>query len=337
MLNNTFVLDTSALLKGSEQIFSILKKQKLRAIIPSIVIEELDNIKDNPSHKENRGAHKVLQHIHAFETKEISKRKREQGVKNDTLIMQCAKELNAWIISEDKTFSIQYERVLTIADFRDKFESYNENIPDSIAKELFCTLIKRDFAKAQEIAESSKNTPWKINAYDDKGFTPLIYAVQASCATLVEALLYHSDVDLHKCDNAHLKMTPLAHAVQKDNIQIASMLLKSGAKAYIGNKGKNKANTPFLMACWDNRANAIDMLELLYSNGISLNQVDSNGFSGLIKAAIKGHKRIIEWLLDKGVDIDLRDFEGKNALEHAMQDNKKRQDIVNILKRHYAK
>lgn len=191
MLNNTFVLDTSALLKGSKQIFSILKKQKLRAIIPSIVIEELDNIKDNPSHKENRGAHKVLQHIHAFEAKDISERKREQGVKNDTLIMQCAKELNAWIIGEDKTFSIRYERVLAIADFRDKFESYNENIPVSIAKELFCTLTKQDFAKAQEIVESSKNTPWKINAYDDRGFTPLIYAVQSSCATLVEALLYN--------------------------------------------------------------------------------------------------------------------------------------------------
>ena len=93
------------------------------------------------------------------------------------------------------------------------------------------------------------------------------------------------------------------------------------------------------MVCWDNRANAIEMLELLYSNGVSLNQVDSNGFSGLIKAAIKGHKRIIEWLLDRGADIYLRDFEGKNALEHALQhnENKKRQDIVNLLRGHYAK
>lgn len=327
------MLDTSALLKGSEQIFSILKTQRLRTIIPSIVIEELDNIKDNPSHKENRNAHKVLQHIHAFETKEISKRKREQGVKNDAIIIRCAKEFHAWIISEDKAFPIQYDKTLTIASFRDKFESYNENIPDSIAKEFFSTLIKRDFAKAQEILESSKNTHWKINAYDDKGFTPLIYAVQSSNIALVESLLCHSDIDLHKCDNAHLKMTPLAHAVQKDNIQIASVLLRAGAKAYIGNNGKNKANTPFLMVCWDNRANAIDMLELLYSNGISLNQVDSNGFSGLIKATIKGHKRIIEWLLDRGADIYLRDLVGKNALEHANE----RQDIVNILKGYYAK
>ena len=154
MLNNTFVLDTSALLKGSEQVFSIMDKQKLKAVIPSVVMDELDNIKDNPNHKENRNAHKVLQHIHAFETKEISTRKREQGIKNDTQIIQCAKEFNAWIISEDKTFSIQYDRTLSIAGFRDKFETYNENIPDSIAREFFCALTKRDFAKAQEILES---------------------------------------------------------------------------------------------------------------------------------------------------------------------------------------
>ncbi len=324
--HDKFVLDTCALLKASNILFDLIQKQGFLAIIPHIVIDELDRLKDDPKHKENRNAHKVLLNIDKLKCKKICNKIFQNG-SNDSKIIQCAKLHDAWIISEDKTFKINYNKTLKIAEFREKFKDNEEDIPDNITQEFFNALDSKDINIATRALPNIK-----VNAYNHEGQTPLIYAIKLQNILLIKSLLTNKDINLHKCDNKHLKMTPLAHAVQLDNIEIVSLLLQSGAKPYIANKGANKANTPFLMACWDRRKNALCIIKLLLNYGISINQVDGNGFSGLIKASIKGHRDVVQLLLSKGADTKIRDFNNKDALTHAQENN--HQEIIKLLKEH---
>ncbi len=309
---NIFVVDTNCLLLSCNLIFDICRKNGFRIIIPQIVIDELDRFKDNKRHKENRNAHKAIQVINSYQCEIYTKHLNGKGP--DEKIRQCASQYNAYIISQDKTFKSLYKQTLTIKEFQEQFATYFDDIPNFATEQLFDAIQKRDTNKVKTLLKESE---LKINAYDNKGLTSLIYAIKKRDLEIVNLLCEYEDIDMHKCDKSHLKMTPLAYAVQDDHVEMVILLLKYKACAYIGNKGNNKSNTPFLMACWDNRKNAIAIMELLLNSGISINQVDGNGFSGLIKACIKGHSNIVEWLLAKGADSFIRDFESRDAITHA--------------------
>ncbi len=325
-----FVVDTNCLLLSCNLIFDICHKNGFKITLPQIVIDELDRLKDNKGYKENRNAHRAIQAINSYQC-EIYK-KRLNGKKPDEQIRQCASESNAYIISEDKTFKTLYKQTLTIKEFKEQFATYLDDIPNLATEQLFNAIQKRDINKVKTLLKESE---LKINAYDNKGLTPLIYAIKKRDLEIVNLLCEYKDIDMHKCDKSHLKMTPLAYTVQDDNVEMVILLLKHKACAYVGNMGKNKSNTPFLMACWDNRKNAIAIMALLLDSGISINQVDGNGFSGLIKACIKGHSNIVRWLLAKGADSHIRDFEGRDALTHAKSN--KHNKIVAMLEDYNVK
>ena len=330
-VNINIIPDTSSLLKSAKQIFEIAEQNSLEIIIPKEVLDELDRIKDDSQHVENRNAHKVIADIAHFDIKRCHKS--FNGKKNDDKIVECARNINGkvYIVSEDKTFKVKFENTLTFDEFREEFEIYHENMPNDATRVLFKHINNGDTKSALQCLQKDNI---KINAYNKEGYTPLILAIKLKKFNLIEAMLQYNRIDIHKHDRTHLGMTPLAYSVQGDNIEMVKFLLKNGAKPYIANKGKNKSNTPFLMACWDNRKNAIQIMEELYCKGISLNQVDGNGYTGLIKASIKGHYRVTKWLLEKGADTKIRDFKNKSALEHAQEKNYT--DIVKLLGGHNA-
>lgn len=104
--------DTSALPKGFQLLINIFHHEKIKWKLPSIVISELDKIKDNKKHKENRNAHKILSSLKSVQyeiTKEIYKHKN-----NDNNIIATAKMLQnngheVFIVSEDKTFKLKLQ------------------------------------------------------------------------------------------------------------------------------------------------------------------------------------------------------------------------------------
>lgn len=70
------------------------------------------------------------------------------------------------------------------------------------------------------------NQDININAYNVKGFTPLICAIQNKNYELIQAILQRKDIDTHKTDINHLKITPLAYAAQLDDIKSVDILFK---------------------------------------------------------------------------------------------------------------
>ena len=244
--------------------------------------------------------------------------------RNDDIIREYAHSLatktktKTLIISEDKTFTLKYSDTLTFAEFVQRFENYADNIPNSITQDFFIKMSQGQYTQAKCLVA---HKDFCVNAYDTSGFTPLILAIKANCLEIIESLLTHTNLDINKRDAHHLKMTPLMHATQLGNMTIFRLLLQRGACAYLGSMGRNRGNTPFLIACWDNKKHAITMCQMLLEHNVSINQVDNNGFSGLIKASIKGHSNIIDYLLTQGADTKLRDFEAKSAIEHAREHN----------------
>lgn len=77
-----FIIDTNCLLSSCELILNICRTNKLKIILPKIIIDELDKIKDDKQHKENRNAHKALRTI-SDPTIRIHK---EQLLKKKTMI-----------------------------------------------------------------------------------------------------------------------------------------------------------------------------------------------------------------------------------------------------------
>ena len=63
------------------------------------------------------------------------------------------------------------------------------------------------------------------------------------------------------------------------------------------------------------------LLEGLKSDYIDINHKDKNGDTYLTKAVKEGKYNAAEWLIKNGADINLRDNQGKNALEIAVEKN----------------
>ena len=239
-MSNTlvFYLDTSALLHSCSLILDIAEKQKFQLITHKVVLDELDRIKDNKSHSENKNAHKVIQSICG---KIKIDNNQYQAKKNDDIIIEGAKAQSqirkqVFIITQDKTFKIKFKNSLQVCEFVERFECHKDNIPNEITKCYFEILE----SKEKKTFEIIKNQDFKVNAYNTVGFTPLILSIKRNDIDSIKLLLQKQSIDINKHDCSHLKMTPLAHATQLDNINIIKLLLNNGALAHLGNKGKNR-------------------------------------------------------------------------------------------------
>ena len=71
------------------------------------------------------------------------------------------------------------------------------------------------------------------------------------------------------------------------------------------------------------------IVELLIEKGIDINQTNINGTNALHIAANNGHNELVKLLIEKGIDINKTDKDGQNALHIASQKGHK--EIVELL------
>ena len=62
---------------------------------------------------------------------------------------------------------------------------------------------------------------------------------------------------------------------------------------------------------------------------VKIDEENQQGETPLIKAAKTGHKEVVKLLLEKGATLDLTDFTGRTALDHAKQN--RHPDVVRLL------
>lgn len=102
---------------------------------------------------------------------------------------------------------------------------------------------------------------------------------------------------------------------------IRDLLIQNGADLNIKDKD---GTTALMLAITENQIESA--LVLLVQDSIDLNQQDKKGMTPLILAAANCHEDVLVELINKDVNIEIRDAEGKTALDYLRSDCNARVD-----------
>lgn len=283
---STAVVDTSALIKNPH-LLELISPVFKRIVLPDVCMDELSHLKDK--NRRNNGSNEAWLALNAASKMKnaIMACPRISGNHDDRIVAlaeDLARQGKVVIITDDIDFQVKY---------------HGESL-----------------TPAAVLAFLAQNQDSSVNAYlkDGSGYTQLIDAIHQHDLALVKKLLAAgADPNLTDCSKYFL--TPLSHAIKANDFEIFDYLIKHGADINKGsiNEGvashvrlRNEGNTPLMIACWHGKVKFVQ--RLLKEPQLCLNQQDSNGYTALIKCAIKGHKQLFDLLLNhKETDRKIRD------------------------------
>jgi uncharacterized protein len=139
----------------------------------------------------------------------------------------------------------------------------------------------------------------------------LIVAARAGDVDRVRSLLERdADVDARDASGA----TALVAAAYSNHVDVARSLIEAGADVNVKDERQQSAYLIATSEVGDDPR----LLELTLANGADIDARDSYNGTGLIRAADRGHVRIVERLLDTEVEIDHVNRLGWTALLEAI-------------------
>ena len=192
-----------------------------------------------------------------------------------------------------------------------------------------------------------------LNAYLPDGMTLLISAIKSNDPEKIEErggrripdqkvikkvkFLLENGADPDKNDNGRYCLPPIAHSIQtreRYGYDLFKLLMEAGCDvnkaardertaSYLKVGKLNEGNTPLMIACW--HAKKKFFYDLCETEGISINQQDSNGYTALIKCAVQRYNRkkrgltapineeMYEYLISIGADTLIRDRNNHTA------------------------
>lgn len=322
------VFDTNVLLSNP----ALITQYSSRAVITKTVLDELDFRKRKREHQEF--AQLALNNIERAKLPIIHSN-RSSGSNDEKILADALsryKKHELLIVSNDTGMRLQAEnrglKSIKLDEFI-RLHSMVDTKATPAKKSLFQNLLQGQIARCEQMIAA--DTQLNFNFYLENGFTPLIECIRDKRFEAAYFIISQPTTDLNLPDNAKLRMPAFMHASQRRNIPMMKRLIAAGANHHITAKGKNGGNSALLIAAWDNAMNVIRFLLETPNLNISLNQADGNGFTPLIKAAIKGHTEVVKYLLNHNADCDIRDKQDKSAHDYAVE--KKRSNIIHLLEK----
>ncbi|WP_252180115.1 ankyrin repeat domain-containing protein [Endozoicomonas sp. 4G] len=322
------IFDTNVLLINPE----LLNRFSQRIFLPKTILDELDYRKTKREHQEQ--AQLALHHIERNNIR--ARQAASQGSqRNDERILTealaCCSNNQLLLVSNDVGMR---NRAKGMGIESESLEAFLQSVTESSHRltpereRMFRLLTEEDFEPVRLwIRQSSDN---HFNFYLKDGYTPLIDCIRKKRFKALGFLLQQSSIDLDMRDQAKLKMTAFCHAAQRRQIKTMDQLIECGANPHLTAQGRNRGNSPLLIAAWDGALNVIRHICSHDKIAFSINQADNNGFTPLIKAAIKGHEPIVRYLLELEADVMIRDRDDRLAIDYAIENN--HQSIVQLLK-----
>lgn len=321
------VPDTSALLRNT-QLIDELNKEYSRVVIPKVVVDELDMIKNKRYRSLARKAWEVIRGI-SYGDRTILM---EYGGSNNRESTDCKiihtaqKAANLYhckvdIITEDTDYSAYLKGHKSVLALH--LSEY------MAAKQEFINMIKiikikNFFADCYEDCETLSKE--EVNAYLQDGNTLIISTIKERKPSFLQKKakikwLIKQGADINKCDCSRRYFPPISHAIQMGDYDMFMFLLKEcNANPNVGSRNphavgkvrqKNEGNMPLMIAAWENKFKFI--VALCNDKRTSINQQDANGFTALMKASMNGNNKCIEILIKAGADKKIVDMEGKTA------------------------
>ncbi len=321
--------DTSALMKNT-QLIDELNKEYSKVVIPDIVLNELDGIKNKFSDSRGQRAWEIIRGIGYGDRIIRWEYNGEKSIKNDEKIILIAK-------SAAEEYGCEVNIITDDADYS-AFLKGNEDVTALHLREYMAT--KQSFVNMTELdkldkyyADSYDNI--KVPDYDEinaslpNGYTLIISAVRNKSQSLERRKgkilwLISNGADVNKRDEERRYFPPLSHAIQLGDFEMFSFLLNEcNANPNIGSRNphdsgkvrqKNEGNMPLMIAAWSGKTEFVKAL--CDDDRISLNQQDANGFTALIKACCNGYTKCRDILIEAGADTRITDIDGLNAEDH---------------------
>lgn len=326
------VTDTSALLKNI-QLIDELSKEYSKVVVPRIVIDELDNIKDHSPQTLASRAWQILRSIGSNQnviTMEYSGDDSEAN--NDSKIIAVAEDVmeqfhcSVDIITYDTGFAARLSGKETIqALFLENYMATKQNLSDIDSLKKIDEYYAESYEDIEKVLRIPPLSGEDINAYLANGNTLIISAVRnkhpiRQRIAKVRWLIEHG-ADVNRRDCGKYYFPPLSHAIQTNDFEMFKFLLHDcQANPSIGSRNpydagkirqKNDGNMPLMIAAWDNKIPFVR--ELCADPRTSLNQQDGNGFTALIKACYWGWLECRDILIAAGADEKIVDRDGYTA------------------------
>ncbi len=328
------VTDTSALLKNV-QLIDELSREYSRVVVPSIVVDELDNIKDKNTNNLASKAWQILKSIGGNPNVITRDFTGEDDGNNDSKIVAVAKAAAEEFSSEVDiiTYDAGFAARLSGNDginalYLETYIVTKQNLVDVDSIKKINEYYADSYDDIERVLGISIPNADDINAYlpEGNGFTLIISVVRNKRESMerrkakIKWLISHG-ADVNKRDNGKYYFPPLSHSVQNGDFEMFKFLLhECGANPNIGSRNpsdagkirqKNDGNMPLMIAAWDNKKDYVR--ELCNDPRTSLNQQDGNGFTALIKACYWGWLDCRDILLEAGADPKIVDRDGYTA------------------------
>ena len=327
------VIDTSALLKNP-QLIDELCKEYSQVIIPKIVIDELDRIKNRNANGLASKAWQLLKSI-GGNTNVITMDyiEKNAGSNNDCKIISVAEQAakkyscEADLITYDAGFAARLRGHATVrALFLEEYMLTKQNLVNIDGLKKLDGYYADSYHDIKHVLGIRSLDQDDINAYLPNGNTLIISVVRNKKPPMkqrqekIKWLIAHG-ADVNRRDCGKYYFPPLSHAVQNRDFEMFQFLLhECKANPNVGSrnpydvgkiKQKNDGNMPLMIAAWDNKLEYVR--ELIADERTSLNQQDGNGFTALIKACYWGWLECRDLLIEAGADTKIVDRDGYTA------------------------
>lgn len=189
----------------------------------------------------------------------------------------------------------------------------------SLNFELFRAASNGDAVRVGMLLDKGAN----VNAREEEGETPLMYAAVEGHSNVVTLLLQRgAEINAVSQNNE----TALARAAFSGKIAAVTALLDGGASV---DKTTSNGTTPLMYAT---ARGYLDVASVLLMRGAKVNAKDNEGDTALAYAVVRGAStEMIRLLLERGVDATLLNNHGESPLTLARK--KSHPDVVELLEK----
>lgn len=154
-----------------------------------------------------------------------------------------------------------------------------------------------------------------INSKDDKGISPIHYAVQVGTITMLDNLIKNGADFTSKDPQGDSILHYSCFSSSKKSLDFLKYFIESGFDTELYN---NKKQTPLSVAVSKHLTNHI---KFLIKKGANVNCRDINGNTPLHTAACEDFPEIMKILIRKGAIVNAKNYEGKTPLHVISLDN----------------